>query len=155
MTTPSNTQTLTSVGRLGGPIERLLVELALSVLIVLSHFTSECSKILPMSVSSKPAGVLAAAYTAATLVSVSIYCFRSKLRLKHKVLVDEREKHRVSMRRSKKVVPFSLFYLPLYAFFSVTGLSKAALNSFRISLTFVSLNSTCSSAEKEMSNRED
>ncbi|XP_076474310.1 MIP channel family protein big brain isoform X2 [Bombus vancouverensis nearcticus] len=69
VTTPSNTQTLTSVGRLGGPIERLLVELALSVLIVLSHFTSECSKILPMSVSSKPAGVLAAAYTAATLVS--------------------------------------------------------------------------------------
>lgn len=108
MTTPSNTQTLTSVGRLGGPIERLLVELALSVLIVLSHFTSECSKILPMSVSSKPAGVLAAAYTAATLVSVSIYCFRSKLRLKHKVLVDEREKHRVSMRRSKKVVLFFL-----------------------------------------------
>lgn len=108
MTTPSNTQTLTSVGRLGGPIERLLVELALSVLIVLSHFTSECSKILPMSVSSKPAGVLAAAYTAATLVSVSIYCFRSKPRLKHKVLVDEREKHRVSMRRSKKVVLFFL-----------------------------------------------
>ncbi|KZC14448.1 PREDICTED: neurogenic protein big brain [Dufourea novaeangliae] len=69
VTTPSNTQTLTSPGRLGGAIERLLVELALSVLIVLAHFTAESSKSLPMSVSSKPAGVLAAAYTAATLVS--------------------------------------------------------------------------------------
>ncbi|XP_003699287.3 MIP channel family protein big brain isoform X1 [Megachile rotundata] len=69
VTTPSNTQTLTSPGRLGGAIERLLVELALSVLIVLAHFTSESSKTLPSSISSKPAGVLAAAYTAATLVS--------------------------------------------------------------------------------------
>ncbi|XP_006621735.1 neurogenic protein big brain [Apis dorsata] len=69
VTTPSNTQTLTSLGRLGGPIERLLVELTLSVLIVLAHFTSESSKTLPMLISSKPAGVLAAAYTAATLVS--------------------------------------------------------------------------------------
>ncbi|OAD54844.1 Neurogenic protein big brain [Eufriesea mexicana] len=69
VTTPSNTQTLTSLGRLGGPIERLLVELALSVLIVLAHFTSESSKSSPTSISSKPAGVLAAAYTAATLVS--------------------------------------------------------------------------------------
>lgn len=73
MTTPSNTQTLSSIGRLGGPIERLLVELTLSVLIVLAHFTSESSKALSTSISSKPAGVLAAAYTAATLVSVSTY----------------------------------------------------------------------------------
>lgn len=50
------------------------MELALSVLIVLAHFTSESSKTLPMSISSKPAGVLAAAYTAATLVSVSEDC---------------------------------------------------------------------------------
>ncbi|XP_043529348.1 neurogenic protein big brain isoform X2 [Frieseomelitta varia] len=69
VTTPSNTQTLSSIGRLGGPIERLLVELTLSVLIVLAHFTSESSKALSTSISSKPAGVLAAAYTAATLVS--------------------------------------------------------------------------------------
>ncbi|CAK9798997.1 Neurogenic protein big brain [Anthophora quadrimaculata] len=69
VTTPSNTQTLASPGRLNGPIERLLVELALSVLIVLAHFISESSKTLPISISSKPAGVLAAAYTAATLVS--------------------------------------------------------------------------------------
>ncbi|XP_043261248.1 neurogenic protein big brain [Colletes gigas] len=67
---PSNTQTLTSPGRLGGAIERLLVELALSVLIVLAHFTSESTKpSLSISMTSKPAGMLAAAYTAATLVS--------------------------------------------------------------------------------------
>ncbi|XP_012274697.1 neurogenic protein big brain [Orussus abietinus] len=69
VTTPSGTQTLTSSGRLGGAIERLLVELTLSVLIVLAHLASELPKALPVTVSTKPAVILAAAYTAATLVS--------------------------------------------------------------------------------------
>lgn len=71
VTTPSNTQTLTSPGRLGGPIERLLVELALSVLIMLAHFAADSPRSLPPAISTKASGVLAAAYTAATLVSVS------------------------------------------------------------------------------------
>ncbi|XP_014480318.1 PREDICTED: neurogenic protein big brain isoform X2 [Dinoponera quadriceps] len=69
VTKPSNTQTLTSPGRLGGPIERLLVELALSVLIMLAHFAADSPRSLPPAISTKAAGVLAAAYTAATLVS--------------------------------------------------------------------------------------
>ncbi|XP_011164574.2 neurogenic protein big brain [Solenopsis invicta] len=67
VTTPSSTQTLTSPGRLGGPIERLLIEIALSVLIVLAHFSVDSPRSLPM-ISSKASAVLAAAYTAATLV---------------------------------------------------------------------------------------
>ncbi|KAK2588511.1 hypothetical protein KPH14_001087 [Odynerus spinipes] len=69
VTTPSNTQTLTSPGRISGPIERLLVELALSILVVLAHFAADTSRSLPGGISSKSAGVLAAAYTAVTLVS--------------------------------------------------------------------------------------
>ncbi|XP_024942632.1 neurogenic protein big brain isoform X2 [Cephus cinctus] len=70
VTSPPSTQTVIPPGRLGGAIERLLVELALSILIVLAHFVSESSRSsLPSSISGKPAGVLAAAYTAATLVS--------------------------------------------------------------------------------------
>ncbi|XP_066595539.1 neurogenic protein big brain-like [Prorops nasuta] len=69
VTTPSSTQTLTSPGRLGGAIERLLVELALSILIVLAHFSAVSASSLANSISAKPASVLATAYTAATLVS--------------------------------------------------------------------------------------
>ncbi|XP_012225688.1 neurogenic protein big brain [Linepithema humile] len=68
VTMPSNTQTLTSPSRLVGPIEKLLVEMALSVLIVLAHFSADSSR-LPPAISSKSSAVLAAAYTAATLVS--------------------------------------------------------------------------------------
>ncbi|XP_043284211.1 neurogenic protein big brain [Venturia canescens] len=64
------TQVMPTSGRLGGPIEKLLVETALSVFIVLAHLASDLSRNhLPAMVSAKPAGVLAAAYTAATLVS--------------------------------------------------------------------------------------
>ncbi|XP_048508879.1 neurogenic protein big brain isoform X2 [Athalia rosae] len=69
VTTQSGTQTLTSAGRFGGPIERLLVELALSVFVVLAHFASDNPRGLSAAVTSKPAMVLAAAYTTATLVS--------------------------------------------------------------------------------------
>ncbi|OXU29539.1 hypothetical protein TSAR_013243, partial [Trichomalopsis sarcophagae] len=48
---------------------KLLVELSLSVLVVLAHFASESPKTLSSTISAKPACVLAAAYTAATLVS--------------------------------------------------------------------------------------
>ncbi|EZA50845.1 Neurogenic protein big brain [Ooceraea biroi] len=64
-----NTQTLTSPGRLGGPIERLSVELALSVFIVLAHFAAASPRSLPPVISSRASAVLAAAYTAATLVA--------------------------------------------------------------------------------------
>ncbi|KYN08869.1 PREDICTED: neurogenic protein big brain [Trachymyrmex cornetzi] len=68
VTTPSSTQTLTSPGRLGGPVERLLIEIALSVFIVLAHFSVDSPRSLPPTISSKASAVLAAAYTAATLV---------------------------------------------------------------------------------------
>ncbi|XP_058800161.1 neurogenic protein big brain-like [Phymastichus coffea] len=48
---------------------KLLVEMSLSILIVLAHFASESPRTLPNTISAKPACVLAAAYTAATLVS--------------------------------------------------------------------------------------
>ncbi|XP_012530580.2 neurogenic protein big brain [Monomorium pharaonis] len=67
VTIPSSTQTLTALGRLGGPIERLLIEITLSVFIVLAHFAVDSPRSLPM-ISSKASAVLAAAYTAATLV---------------------------------------------------------------------------------------
>lgn len=73
VTTPSNTQTLTSPGRLGGPIERLLVEITLSVFIVLAHFAVDSPRPLSPMTSSKASAVLAAAYTAATLVFVSSF----------------------------------------------------------------------------------
>jgi len=72
VTTPSSTQSLTSPGRLGGPIERLLIEIALSVFIVLAHFAVDSPRSLPPTISSKASAVLAAAYTAATLVFVSL-----------------------------------------------------------------------------------
>lgn len=50
----------------------LLIEMSLSVLIVLAYLKCESVKKIAVLGSSKPAGVLAAAYTAATLVSVSI-----------------------------------------------------------------------------------
>lgn len=49
------------------------MELALSVLIVLAHFAADSPRTLPTAISSKAPGVLAAAYTAATLVSVSSF----------------------------------------------------------------------------------
>lgn len=66
---PNNT------GRLSGCVEKLLVEMALSVLIVLAHLNCDTAKYLMGSISSRPAGVLAAAYTAATLVSVRLIFF--------------------------------------------------------------------------------
>lgn len=55
--------------RLEGSVEKLLVELALSVFVVLAHFAADTPRGLPAAVSSKPAMVLATAYTTATLVS--------------------------------------------------------------------------------------
>lgn len=63
--------TATQSGRLAGPVERLLVELSLSVLIVLAHFTADSRRNLPAFLTTKPAAVLAAAYASATLVHVS------------------------------------------------------------------------------------
>lgn len=73
VTIPSNTQTLTFPGRLAGPIERLLVEITLSVFIVLAHFAVDSPRPLSSMTSSKASAVLAAAYTAATLVFVSSF----------------------------------------------------------------------------------
>ncbi|XP_043470341.1 neurogenic protein big brain isoform X1 [Leptopilina heterotoma] len=60
--------TASQSGRLAGPVERLLVELSLSVLIVLAHFTADSRRNLPAFLTTKPAAVLAAAYASATLV---------------------------------------------------------------------------------------
>ncbi|XP_046479605.1 neurogenic protein big brain [Neodiprion pinetum] len=60
---------LKSQGWITGSIQKLLVELALSALVVLAHFAADTPRGLPASVSSKPAMVLAATYTTATLVS--------------------------------------------------------------------------------------
>lgn len=72
MTIPSGTQTLTSAGRLGGTVEKFLVEMALSILVVLAHLSADSASKLSSAISAKPVAVLAAAYTAATLVSVII-----------------------------------------------------------------------------------
>ncbi|KAK0091158.1 hypothetical protein PV326_003660 [Microctonus aethiopoides] len=62
------TQAMPSNTRSGIAVEKLLVEMALSILIVLAHFAANLPK-LPSILSTRSAGVLAAAYTAATLVS--------------------------------------------------------------------------------------
>ena len=67
--------TQTSPGRFGGSIETLLVEMSLSAFVVLAHLSADSSKNLPAGMTAKPAGVLAAAYTAATLVSVILQLF--------------------------------------------------------------------------------
>ncbi|XP_063976979.1 neurogenic protein big brain [Diachasmimorpha longicaudata] len=58
-----------STGRLSGSIEKLLLEKTLSVFIVLAHLNCDSSKNLMGSITSRPAAVLAATYTAATLVA--------------------------------------------------------------------------------------
>lgn len=82
--TATATQVMPTSGRLGGPIEKLLVECSLTVFIVLAHFASDISKNqLSTMVSARSAGVLAAAYTAATLVSVIINFFSNSLHIEN------------------------------------------------------------------------
>ncbi|KAJ8687072.1 hypothetical protein QAD02_022866 [Eretmocerus hayati] len=48
---------------------KLLVELSLSIFVILAHYASDSPTALSSTISAKPACVLAAAYTSATLVS--------------------------------------------------------------------------------------
>lgn len=72
----------------GQAMEKLLIETSLSILIILAHLASDPAKITSVF-QTKPAGVLAAAYTAATLVKVKnnllfqIY-FKCQMSLKKK-----------------------------------------------------------------------
>ncbi|XP_034938556.1 neurogenic protein big brain [Chelonus insularis] len=64
----TGTQVTPQNARLGGAVEKLLVEMALSILIVMAHLSADPAKTSQIFLS-KSAGVLAASYTAATLVS--------------------------------------------------------------------------------------
>ncbi|KAK0161577.1 hypothetical protein PV327_010034 [Microctonus hyperodae] len=73
------TQAMPSSTRSGIAVEKLLVEMALSIFVVLAHFAANLPK-SPSILSTRSAGVLAAAYTAATLVSTfySIITYRCR-----------------------------------------------------------------------------